>query len=289
MSGSSNNSSAACLIMETEDDIRWALLDKKVKAERLVTAVRHLRNHGIDPIVIKGWAVARKYPKDILRTYADIDLAVSPDSFSQVRDLLRTDEFRGFGIDPHSGLRTLDTLSWNEIFDRSILVELNGENIRVLSDEDNLRVTAIHWLLDGGVFRKRLTDVKYLAENGGGDLDWDRCIYATGPVRASWVLSALAAARDHENLDTLTLPPAVREVQLPEWFQHTLEKEWKRGPYTRIPIRLCLTKPGRLFEQISRRIPPNPIASTIITGSPIDSSSRFPIQMKRLFVRVLGK
>jgi hypothetical protein len=176
----------------------------------------------------------------------------------------------------------LDTLSFNELFSRSYEVELEGVPIRVLADEDNLRITAVHWLTDGGVNKEKLWDIFYLVKNRKNDFDWVRCLESNGPIRKTWVLAAIATARDHLELDVTDLPGEAREFKLPKWYRHTLEKEWRLGPYTRRILSTVIMRPGLLFEQLRRKLPPNRIAATIDTETFIDDSSRLPAQMRSL-------
>src|SRR5204863_9752076 len=50
----------------------------KQKISELFTC---LRSAGVEPLVVKGWAVARLYPESGLRPYIDIDLCVRPEDY----------------------------------------------------------------------------------------------------------------------------------------------------------------------------------------------------------------
>src|SRR5690349_9636225 len=43
--------------------------------------VGHLRSVGVEPLLAKGWAVARLYPEPGLRPFGDIDLCVPPEQY----------------------------------------------------------------------------------------------------------------------------------------------------------------------------------------------------------------
>jgi len=245
-----------------------------------------LRPIGVEPIAIKGWAVSRFYPKGMIRSYSDIDLAIPPDQFQIVKEGGALTKGLAVSVDLHEGFRDRDALSWQELFAHSYTVPLNGVPIRLLSDEDNLRLTAAHWLIDGGVYESRLWDIYYLVENRKQNFDWERCLDAAGPVRRSWVHAAIATARDYLNLDVSKLPDSVKEYKLPYWYTNTLEKEWARGSYLRVPIWLCLNRPKVLIEQARRRFPPNPIAATTDTEGPIDDSPRFTYQVKSFWKKL---
>lgn len=284
---------ALCLVGSLTEE-KWSELHAVANAERTRGVWTFYRSHGQDVLLLKGWSIARFYDKPN-RIYTDIDLIFPPDAKNSVLEL--SDDLRAHRLtsDLHFGLRDLDLLPWENIYSRSYKVDLNGTPVRVLADEDNLRVTAVHWLTDGGVNRERLWDMYYLVKNRKKDFDWERCLESNGPVRKTWVMAAIATARDHLDLDVSGLPVEAQEFQLPAWYKKTLEKEWKRGVYPRRVLSTVVTRPKLLAEQIYRRFPPNKIAATIDTETPIDGSSRLPAQLKSLthkvmpFARGLGR
>jgi len=268
------------------DAIRWLTIDRKAKEETLCRIFAEFERKGVVAVAIKGWAIARYYPDTRLRSYTDIDLAVCPDDFVAAKALLELSELRKFNIDLHVGLRDRDTLDWADLLARTYTVDLNGVQIRVLSDEDNLRVTASHWLIDGGVYKDRLWDIYYLVRNRKANFDWSRSLEAAGPIRKSWVIAAIAAARDYLSLDVSDLPDEIRQFELPTWFKRSIVREWTRGPYLRIPLWMCIRKPRTFIEQIRRRFPPNSIAATADTEGMIDASSRVGFQVRSIIKKV---
>src|SRR2546429_4912244 len=100
-----------------------------------------LRAEGIEPILIKGWASARLYPEVGLRPYGDIDLCVRPDEYERARAVMESQQGRECWVDLHSGMGRLDETSWDELFEWSQLVSLDGNQVRVLGLEDQLRIS----------------------------------------------------------------------------------------------------------------------------------------------------
>lgn len=276
--------------MKASDD-RYSVIFSLVNRRRTIAAYRAISEKS-EVILIKGWALARYW--DRIRDYSDVDLLVPPDS-SPTEGAYQNTDILGATVDIHLGLRRYDNLPWSDIFAHSYIVDLDGTPIRVLADEDNLRVTAVHWLTDGGVNKERLWDIFYLVKNRKAGFDWERCLESNGPVRKTWVMAAIATARDHLDLDVSGLPEEAQNFQLPAWYEKTLAKEWERGPYIRRVMATVITNPKLLIEQLQRRFPPNPIAATIDTETPIDNSSRIPAQLKSLtnkvgpFARGLGR
>lgn len=275
------------------DEAKWHQLSHAANEQRVAETFKRL-DSAFDVILVKGWSVSRFYDAGHYRNSTDIDLLFSPttgrENLEDVEGLPDS-----IAIDAHFGPRHLDTLSFQDLFDRSYTVDLNDIPIRVLADEDNLRITSVHWLIDGGVNREKLWDVYYLVKNRKADFDWVRCLESNGPIRKTWVLAAIATARDHLDLDVSGIPEEAQTFVLPTWYKDTVEKEWKRGVYTRHRLSTVLTRPKLLFEQLKRKLPPNPIAATIDTETPIDNRSRTPAQIKSLtkkmspFARGLGQ
>lgn len=274
---------------------QWLGLSELANRRRVRLMASLYRDHGLFPLVLKGWAVARFYDPGVTRAYTDVDLAFEPGTKERAVEIWLGSYLSGVSPDIHDGLRRLELLSWNEIFDHTYVVNLDGVPVRVLADEDNLRVTAVHWLTDGGVNKERLWDIFYLVKNRKEDFNWERCLESNGPIRKTWVMAAIATARDRLDLDVSGLPEEAQRFQLPVWFKKTLEKEWKRGVYPRRILSTVITRPKLLAEQLYRRFPPNKIAATIDTETPIDNSSRLPAQIKSLtnkvmpFARGLGR
>jgi hypothetical protein len=269
--------------MVTIDATKWGRIANVANEERTKRAFQYFSTHGIEPLLLKGWACSRFYDAGHIRTYTDVDIVCSPKSGDLALSLFREYQLPGFAIDMHIGMRNLDTLSWDELYRRSYSVELNGESIRVLSDEDNLRVTAVHWLTDGGVNREKLWDIYYLVKNRSKNFDWDRSLGSNGLIRRTWVEAAIATARDYLDLDMSGVPGDTRKFRLPKWYIRTLDKEWKRGPYSRRILSAVVTRPKLFAEQVYRRFPPNPVAATIDVEAPIDETWRAPIQFRSLY------
>lgn len=259
-------------IEQTEEaDQKWHSLNEMVQKERLVSAVKLSQENGFDPILIKGWAAGRFYDEGHFRAYTDIDLVVPYREQQDFQEFARS--VTGTSIDVHGGLRHLDKTPWNEIFRRSIFVVLNNQQIRVLCDEDHLRIVSTHWLIDGGVNREKLYDVFYMVKNRRIRFDWELCL-GDEPARRTWVAACIAAARDRLDLDVRDLPLEISEFQLPRWFGRTLDREWTLGPYRRIYLAKAIKDRSGIIEQLRRRFPPNPIAATVDLDRPIAEGSR---------------
>jgi len=276
-----------------EHNVKWLSLAAIANRTRVSSVFSAFLNAGSDPILLKGWSIERFYADGHLRPSTDIDLLL-PNTSPEISAILAGLP-RSVAIDAHFGPRLLDILSFQDLFERSYTLELNGVPIRVLADEDNLRITSVHWLTDGGVNKERLWDIFYLVKNRREGFDWERSLESNGPIRKTWVMAAIATARDYLDLDVSGLPEEVKEFKLPGWYEQTLAKEWRLGVYPRRILSTVIFRPTLLFEQLWRKLPPNQIAATIDTETPIDDTSRIPAQIKSLtkkagsFARGLGR
>ena len=196
---------------------------------------------GIEAVLVKGWAIARRYPDRALRPYGDLDVCVRPDSHARAAAVLaRIASLDGPFVDLHSGftrigqtktvksreskvnslsalrrlwtqdsglrtqnktvksresgvhslsalrrlwtqdsgLRTQTNGDWDELYERSKVVQcptdsgLKTQNsglslsvpVRVLCDEDHLRLLCLHLLRSGAHRPAWLCDVSLLLE-----------------------------------------------------------------------------------------------------------------------------
>ncbi len=267
------------------DEFRWYLLKQKRVEEHILSSFRAFRLEGIEPILIKGWAADRNYPDNEPRFYGDIDLAVSKADYVRALQLTTTADSGAIGVDLHCELRHLDTLPWSELLLNSELVDLNGEEIRILCAEDHLRVLCVHWLTNGGESRERLWDIVYAVQNRPADFMWEKCLEVVSPNRRGWIVSTIGLAHKYLNLDLEGLPFEEEAKNLPSWLTQCVEREWVRGVQLR-PLHTALKDRRVFFQQIGKRIPPNPIQATVDCEGKFDDRSRIPYQLKDVFMRL---
>lgn len=268
--------------MSDKNQQRWKIVQSKVFERRILESFELFRRHGIEPVLIKGWAAARNYPNAYERIFTDIDLAVAEKEYNKARRLAGE---HNLYLDIHKELRHLDVVGWEKLFAASRTVKLEGSDVRILCAEDHLRVLCVHWLNDGGVYKERLRDIYYAVENRPPDFDWERCLAAAGAKRKKWVICAVCLAEKYLGLDLSDTPLAGQTKNIPRWLIQTVEKEWSRDIKLK-PLANCLQNKMELLEQIKIRMPPNPIQASIETGSELDEKSRFVPQMANIFLRL---
>src|SRR5438132_7738023 len=166
-----------------------------VRNERDLSQVVELfRAIDVEPILVKGWAVARLYPETGLRPYGDLDFCVHPEDYDRARAMLRSDAGRYYNVDLHRGFGRLDRHSWDELKTRSLRLSINGADVRMLCPEDHLRILCFHFLREGAWRPLWLCDIAVALESRARDFDWELCL---GKDRKRWRWFACVIALTH--------------------------------------------------------------------------------------------
>jgi hypothetical protein len=243
-----------------------------------------LRAAGVEPILIKGWSVARLYPETSLRPYCDLDLCVAHEQMADAMRVLNRVARRELLVELHQGIPDLRDRPWAEALRRSRLVRLGDVDVRILGPEDQLRLLCLHQMRHGCSVPLWLCDLGVALESCPGDFDWDYCLYGHRAL-ADWIicLLGLACRLLGARLDEPAL--AARAAELPLWLAPTVLERWtepvrtwhwfdpiksayrrRLRPYHSRSIAQMLgligrlvEAPGRLWRQYRRwRRPPRP-------------------------------
>jgi hypothetical protein len=271
-------------LSKEQNDFYWLTLQNRVNELKISEAFRFMESLGFEPVLIKGWSIARYYPNIWERRFIDIDLCVAPEDYARAKKLLETPEGLRHNIDLHKGLRHLDTVTWKDLFANSETVKIENTAIRTLRAEDHLRVLCVHWLMDGGAYKDRLWDIYYLVRNRPDNFDWERCLNIVSAKRRKWIVCCLGLAHKYLNLDLADTPIASEAKNLPIWLIKTIEREWRAEVKLR-PLQNCLHDRKLFWQQIKKRIPPNPLQATIEMEGDFDDKSRAFYQIADVFTR----
>jgi hypothetical protein len=150
------------------------------------------RSNGIEPILIKGWAIARIYPERALRPYGDLDLYVPAEQLHRAESLLKSEENRRVWVDLHEHLIDLCERSMDQLYARSQIVNLDGTALRLLSTEDQFRLMCMHTLRHGVWRPLWLADVAVAVESLPENFAWDYCLRGVrigSPAPSDWPIS----------------------------------------------------------------------------------------------------
>jgi hypothetical protein len=194
--------------------------------ERVVAA---LRTSGIDPLLLRGPAVAKRfYPDEALRTYRDIDLIIPKDLLPNAADIMQ-----GIGFKPDRELAYWGKRGEWPFTDGDTIVELHweaypsvvagtpglsGDDVRSTADRSFIGTTELgclsvnHLLLSSFLHAAydhyfdrlvRLADIRQVMKISSSDIDWD---WIADMVRRTG--TAIAVAKALECIDAAMPIPA---------------------------------------------------------------------------------
>jgi hypothetical protein len=254
-----------------------------VHEHQLQHAVTLLRSAGAEPVLMKGWAAARLYPRPGLRPYGDLDLCVRPGQYATARAALASATGKGCPVDLHAGVPLLPDRSLEDLYGRSRVDTAGGAEVRVLGAEDHLRLLCLH-LLDHGAWRPLwLCDVAAAVEALPAGFDWDYFLGGSAR-RADWATCALGLARDLLGARLGGTPTAVSARKLPPWLLPAVLRQWGAPRRQREPLLFRLRLRAGVWEGL-RDSWPDPITATLGVGGPINRLPRLPFQIAQCFKR----
>lgn len=314
------------------DAYRHLRLAARVHEREINSVVSLLRSEGIEPVLVKGWAIARLYPDSSLRPYGDIDLCVRPDQFAKAEAALKClENIQGHYVDLHNGFTKLEgrqprdlecgdfsplslrhsearlatkhyqakpyqsgaesphSKLWDELIERSQLVPLGEEKIRVLSEEDHLRVLCLHLLRSGAWRPLWLCDVALVLETRAPDFDWDICL-SNDRYQADWIACSIGLAHHMLGVDIEDTPVTERANRLPHWLVPAVLRQWNRCRNSHaagmaLPTLLAgITEPKKIFSELYARWD-NPVRATVALRGRFNNWPRLPYQLAELITR----
>lgn len=198
------NKPLPAMLTKMQAAMRNNLLHQMQLRQILVQAVKLLREHGIEPVVLKGFGLASLYPNPSLRQIGDIDLFVGTAVFHEACTLLRSlpgsynwgeeidagrhynIEFGSLPLEVHrlsadiedAKLQSLYAAMEQEgLLDHPQRVDFEGFEISVPSREFAVFFTffhAWHHYLETGIGWRQLTDVAMTLHAYHGQLDLDK-------------------------------------------------------------------------------------------------------------------
>lgn len=244
-----------------------------------------LRFNDIDPLLIKGWSVARLYPEKGMRPYDDTDLVVRSSQYETAQTIVREQKLTEFDVDLHSELEEeYGFKSEDDFFEHTQLVKLGDVEVRVPALEDSLRISCIHFLRHGAFRPLWLCDVALIVESKPDTFDWDRCLGSNKRI-ADWIACTIGLAHQLLGARIDDTPVKQRAENLPRWLVPAVLKQWEK-PFAkdhgvgrhRAPMASYLRNPTGLFGDLVRRWP-NGIEATVYMRGSFNELPRFPFQV----------
>ncbi len=251
-----------------------------------------LNSAGVDPVLVKGWAVARLYPEEGLRPYGDIDLCFGPDQYRKAMVVLASPEAVRYSVDVHEGFGKLDNLGLDELMDRSEPVRLGAAKFRLLGAEDQLRILCTHLLRHSAWRPLWLCDIAAAVELRSSTFDWDRCL-GSNKREADWVACAIGLAHRFLQARVDDSPVAQRASRLPRWLVSGVMRNWDKAfpenypPLSYLPpMATYLRHPRGLMKALRKRWP-DPIEATMRLRGSFNEMPRLPYQIGNALGRLL--
>jgi hypothetical protein len=262
---------------------RLQSLQSGIHEQKIKRVCGLLREAKVEPILVKGWAAASLYPHAGLRAYGDIDLLVHQKQLDRSRQILACDETKDCLVDLHGRFLELADRTVADLFKRSHVADLEGEKIRVLSNEDHLALLSVHLLKHGAWRPLWLCDIAAAIESTPENFNWDICL-GQDKKRRGWIAIAIALAKEVLGAQAGNLPERVDE-KLPAWLVKSVLKQWGRlFPANHLPVQPLplmaanLRNPWRLLTATWQRWP-DPIVATFNLNGSFSHFPRLPYQI----------
>jgi hypothetical protein len=286
---SKSNLRTASVAKELEQAYRLHALQSAIHERDIQNVLILLNRAGIDPVLVKGWAIARLYPESGLRPYGDIDLCVNPKQFAAGKAALSNDEINS-QVDLHEGFAKLDNRSWDELYARSQVLKIDRVEVRVLGPEDHLRALCFHFLREGAWRPLWLCDIAVAIESRPANFDWD-LFMGLDPKRREWFACSIALAHHLLEADLAGVPEAIPNKRLPHWLVPAVLKAWEvRAMLHRhsTPMTSLWRSPAfTLTPKNLRTHWPNAIEGTIGVNGPFNEMPRLPFQLGNCALRAV--
>jgi len=256
---------------------RYYAITNAVHEQSLIAAFALLREHGIEALLLKGWAIGRMYPDSSRRPFGDIDICVKPHQFEAAETAFKAAAITGADIDLHSGFSKFYEVIDEDIWERSRLVDLKGAQIRVPAEEDHFRHVCLHFLRHGGKRTIWACDICVAIEMRSVDFDWQLAL-GSSELQRHWVGIAVGIAAGLLDCDTTGISPEIRLDTLPQWVRDTVLRAWGRPFHFPPPLSSAAGSLSALLREIPKHWP-NKIEATVNFNRSFGSKPRFIVQL----------
>ena len=268
---------------ELHQAYRLHTLQAAIKELEIGQVFSFLRSQGLEPLMGKGWAIARHYPERGLRPYGDIDLYVRPEQYNAFVTALKKPEARKWDVDLHCGVAELDDRSFDELFAHSQLIRVGEVEVRIFGPEDHFRLLCLHLLREGALRPLWLCDIAVALESRPANFDWDYFL-SGNKRRTDWAACAIGLAHQLLGAKVDDTPVAWRAKHLPHWLVPTVLYHWGKGTTIhgqRQPMATYLRHRAGVINIIKALCLrwPNPIEATIGVKGPFNEWPRWPFQL----------
>lgn len=275
---------------ELHQAYRLHALQAEVHRLEIKHALALLSQAGIEPVLIKGWSIARLYAEPGLRPYGDLDVIMRPGQREKAGKVLKDGQLN-FHVDmEHDDFEDLDGQGWEDLYNNTQLVDLDESSVRVLGAEDELKLLCVHLLRHGAWRPLWLCDIAAAIESASSEFDWDYCLKGKGP-QLNWITCAIGLAEALLGANIDAFPRAEHARRIPPWLVKSVLKQWetpyawKQAPMRHgAPVISYLRRPSGILKDLANRWP-NPIEATVQMDGEFNGLPRLPFQLGNCFSR----
>ncbi len=196
------------------------VVSQTVRTAQFLELYQILADRGLSPIIVKGLAVRRFYPRENLRISVDEDLLIQPEQMQQYHDALlayglqQTDPQQniieepeiayispdtGLYIEVHKYLLPPDSKAYgdlNRFFEhiQPMTYEYRGQKLKTLNPTDHVFFLICHsfkHFLHSGFGIRQICDLVLLSDAFADEIDWNKIWTQCQEIQADGFVSAL--------------------------------------------------------------------------------------------------
>ena len=212
--------------LQFQQAYRLHAVQAAIHESEIQTVMKLYGSEGLEPLLVKGWTVARFYPEMWLRPYGDLDLCFRPEHYDRAEAIRQSPEGAQYNVDVHKGIEKLDDQNLDALFERSEILKLEDVDVRVLKLEDQLRLLCRHLLRHGAWRPLWLCDIAAIVESLPSSFDWDLCLTADRR-QADLIACSIGLAHQLLGARVENTPVSQRASNLPNWLVPAVLKQWK--------------------------------------------------------------
>jgi len=260
---------------------RYNAINAGVHEIHIADIFERMGANGVEPILFKGWGLARLYPDAGFRPYGDLDLWIRGQELEAAKKALPAGEHL-YCVELHTSFYDQYERSFDQVMSCSQLVRLHDVDVRIPCAEDHLRFICMHFLFHGGWRPLWLCDVALMIESRAPDFDWDRCLSGKRKY-ADWIACVIGLAHQLIGADIAGIPVTRRAHNLPRWLAPAILRQWGEemgmsfAEEVSFSIKRDLGRPLALPKHIKSHWR-NPVQASVEMDAWLDDRWRMPLQ-----------
>ena len=276
------------IALALEDAFQAQVTHNQLCQRQIASAVSRLQAAGIEPLLIKGWAVSRLYPPPLVRPAGDIDLVVRHADFAQAKNILI-----GPGAEPITvGVDIHEDAHWpdGEVIDFTRFtsrINVGGVEVLVPGVEDHLRIQCLHFMGHGGWRSLWLCDIALLLESTPFNFEWDRLLRGK-KHHVQWIETTMALAQQLVGAELENTAIDRFKIKVPEWLARDTRKRWGLAePFPDRAIFEIAHDPSAILNTFRKRWP-DPFLATIRCHAAFNELPRLPLQWAAYIKQIIS-